>query len=252
MRSLERTLVMKRTHVYAWIGVKHVVAFLWRAFASVFRSPEAFVALLALGLTVYVARATVYQNKVQSAPSLQFRSMKDSEVAAGCGPEKAPKVTATSQTLCLQNSGQGPALLTGFDVAIDSYVVNFNGRLAWSVLGNPLMNSGVDIRQMVPTELSQYMIVKAGEEIALLRWPTTDGGKIASGIDLDQKYLKTGRIAVGICYCNFYDDCYYASSGEPKRLSASEKSCRNKKSERGWFRNLMEPAIERRLIEGNA
>lgn len=156
------------------------------------------IAVCAVMLTSYQAISTNYHNRISTIPLIQ----------SGVDMLDDGKIM-----LYFENAGNGPAIVTGFEVA---------GEKATSV--RPLIANFLKINDLdgtevslLTTEMSDRMIIKAGDkvEIATL-YPKVSNSKshraIADFIEI---------LPVTLCYISLYQDELYVTSSQKHVLDNS-------------------------------
>lgn len=158
-----------------------------------------FIAICAVVLTSYQAYSTNYHNRISTLPLIQsgVENLSDGKIM-----------------LYFENAGNGPAIITGFEVA---------GEDAVSV--RPLIEKFIKINNMdgkevslLTTAMANRMIIKAGEklEIATL-YPKDTGSESHTAIAAFIEVLP-----VTLCYISLYQDELYVTSSQKYVL---ENSC---------------------------
>jgi hypothetical protein len=177
----------------------------WLAFARRDAVPLAslFVAACALGLTVYQARSTDYQNRLSVVPQLEFT-------------EEAP-LSGHSVEVYIENNGLGPARITGMEANVGNDFTRFKSELDWSALSKKLDAIGIATDDVEASTLPINAYIRAQQKLLLLRIPVGSTAERAAV----RESLR--NLNLNFCYCSLYGDCFDVAqqSGE-----TNEGSCR--------------------------
>lgn len=158
-----------------------------------------FVAVCALFLTIYQARATSYHNKLALVPMLQFSiEHKKGEYLE----------------ISLENVGNGPALVDRYELAAKqitslSYTLNEFAEL------NELDISGINV---LTTKIENQNFLNSGQSISLLKIPAPE--KITKEYKALVNYALI--LPLTVCYRSLYQDEFHVLT-DPEYLV--EESC---------------------------
>ncbi|QUM75540.1 hypothetical protein HWV00_04425 [Moritella sp. 24] len=157
-----------------------------------------FIALCALVLTTYQSFSTNYHNRISSLPLVQSSIVmfKDGRVA-----------------LYFENAGNGPAIVTGFEVAGER-ADSVRQVIDKFVKDNDLKG---DEFSLLTTKLSARTIIKAGDklEVATLHMKN-DESESYQAVAFAIKSLP-----VTLCYISLYQDELYATTSQKYVLAES-------------------------------
>ena len=219
--------------------------FQWVAKADVaIALSSAIIALCVLGTTFWQGYAAVYHNKIQTVPALQLRATTDAKGKAGCSDSELG-ITEQSRSICLENSGPGPARIIGIEAMLDGSLVPLPHGLRWRELFPQLERLGLDPSlgvTMTVSDIDRDMVLKAGGEMLVVRYPPPRAPRLGL-----EELVRRGKFDLGICYCNFYSDCFHVSLGSPELFSENKQSCQHQAAfNQSTF---WAPRIDRSLIE---
>lgn len=177
----------------------------WLAFARREAVPLAslFVAACALGLTVYQARSTDYQNRLSVVPQLEFT-------------EEAPP-SGGNVEIYIENNGLGPARITGMEATVGNQFTRFKSELDWSALSKKLDAVGIAMSEAEVSTLPINAYIRSQQKLLLLRIPV---GSIAERAAV-RKSLD--NLNLNFCYCSLYGDCFDVAQQSDE---TNEGSCR--------------------------
>ena len=177
----------------------------WLAFARREAVPLAslFVAACALGLAVYQARSTDYQNRLSVVPQLEFT-------------EEAP-ASGHSVEVYIENNGLGPARITGIEANVGNDFTRFNAELDWSALSKKLGAVGISMDAVEAGTLPTNGYIRAQQKLLLLRIPVESTAERATVL------ASLRNLNLNFCYCSLYGDCFDVAQ---QSSEANEGSCR--------------------------
>lgn len=166
-----------------------------------------FIAMLALGLTIYQGIQARYHNRLTVMPLLRI--------------EHSASKLNNDYSISIRNDGLGPARITGIEVNVGKDFFRFDGEIDYSVILNSLKNQHIadldsaDI-QFISFEPNIY--IDKGELFELLKLSPMASKELIDGFVYASK-----KIDFCFCYSSIYGDTFYVSreSGE-----SNDNSCR--------------------------